>query len=144
MWTLNTRKNPYMFRLDLAHHVVRTVQGVTESVLEGSIMQTFNHTWGKKEERYLKLWYLIVCLCAQQGKQRPTYLGILCSLGLVEHQSGCEVWHLPRPELLGCCHVDQIFHHRVAAVTQWREEKATRSWNPAVIPHHTAPSIHPG
>lgn len=47
-----------MFRLDLAHHVVRTVQGVTQSILVGSIMQTFNHTWEKKE-RYLKLSDLI-------------------------------------------------------------------------------------
>lgn len=41
-----------MFRLDVAHHVVRTVQGVTESILVGSIVQTFNHTWKRqKEER---------------------------------------------------------------------------------------------
>lgn len=34
-----------MPRLDVANHVGRTVQGVTESILVGSFMQTFDHTW---------------------------------------------------------------------------------------------------
>lgn len=34
----------YMLRVNVANHVVRTVQGVTESVLIGSIVETFNNS----------------------------------------------------------------------------------------------------
>lgn len=38
-------RNTYMIGLDVANHVVGTVQGVTEGVLVRSVMQTFDHTW---------------------------------------------------------------------------------------------------
>lgn len=40
-----TLKPTHVFRVNVANHMIRTVQGVTESVLIGSIMQTFNHSW---------------------------------------------------------------------------------------------------
>lgn len=43
-------KNTYVFGLDVANHVVRTIQGVAESILVGSIMQTFKHTWKTQKE----------------------------------------------------------------------------------------------
>ncbi len=54
------RKYTYMFRLDVANHVVGTVQGVTESVLVGSPMQTFNHTWKRQKKDHNELQYLDV------------------------------------------------------------------------------------
>lgn len=39
-----------MPRVDVANHVVRTVQGVSESVLVRSFMQTFDHTWKTQKE----------------------------------------------------------------------------------------------
>lgn len=35
----------HMFRVNVANHVIRTVEGVTESVLISSIMETFNQSW---------------------------------------------------------------------------------------------------
>lgn len=34
----------HMLRVDVVDHVVWAVQGVTQGVLVGSFMQTFNHT----------------------------------------------------------------------------------------------------
>lgn len=40
-----TLKITHMFRVNVANHMIRTVQGVTEGVLISSIMETFNHSW---------------------------------------------------------------------------------------------------
>lgn len=44
-----------MFRLDAVNHVIRAVQRVTEGVLVGCCMQSFNHSWKKKERHDHKL-----------------------------------------------------------------------------------------
>lgn len=35
----------HVFRVNVANHVIRTVEGVTESVLIRSVMEDFNHSW---------------------------------------------------------------------------------------------------
>lgn len=40
-----TLKMAHMFRLDVADHVVRTVERVAESVLVSSVVQTFSSAW---------------------------------------------------------------------------------------------------
>lgn len=49
------RKNAHMVRVDVANHVIWTVEGVAQSVLEGNFMQTFNHTWKKEKENQSKM-----------------------------------------------------------------------------------------
>lgn len=41
----------YMLGVNVADHVVRTVQGVTESVLIGSIVETFNNSYTTQKWR---------------------------------------------------------------------------------------------
>lgn len=48
--SLDSLINTYMFRLDVANHVVGTVQGITQGILVCSVMQTFNHTCGEHTE----------------------------------------------------------------------------------------------
>lgn len=38
-----------MFRVDITNHMVWAVQGVTEGVLVGCFMQTFNHSYKKQK-----------------------------------------------------------------------------------------------
>lgn len=45
-------------------------------------------------------------------------MSVTRSLSLVQLHSGSEVRHLPRPELLSRCHIDQILHHCVTGVKQ--------------------------
>lgn len=54
-----TLKMTHMFRVNVANHIIRTVQGVTESILIGGIMETFNHScktqkWKNIIERLVK------------------------------------------------------------------------------------------
>lgn len=58
--------------------------------------------------------HLKITFCSTHGNM-ITYLRTLCCLGLVYLQPGCEFRHLPSAELRGCCHIDQILHHCVAA-----------------------------
>lgn len=38
-----------MLRVNVANHVVRTVQGVTQSVLIGSVVEAFNKSWATQK-----------------------------------------------------------------------------------------------
>lgn len=41
-----------MFRLDFVNHVVWTVQGVTQGILVGGIVQSLNHDWKSGKEKW--------------------------------------------------------------------------------------------
>lgn len=49
--TVRERELTHVFRMDVVNHVVRTVQGVTQSVLISCCMESFDHTWTRKQSR---------------------------------------------------------------------------------------------
>lgn len=42
----------HVFRMDVVNHVVWAVQGVTQSVLISCCMESFDHTWTRKQQKH--------------------------------------------------------------------------------------------